>query len=204
MHMLTRTNEFVPHKQSNACHDQAGRDDWFLVRVPKGLRYVLFEAKPEGEASLLNNVLPGMDGVELVSLSQAKQSDSPCPARDECAEAATIMAGLKAGAADLTGKPAVSMNPRSRFLCSFKTTRSRAAPSENSQAAQKKFSKLTSRERDVLALVLAGQPNKIIAADLEISQRTVESHRAAVMRKTSATSLPALVRLALSAGLQNV
>jgi two-component system CheB/CheR fusion protein len=58
---------------------------------------------------------------------------------------------------------------------------------------------LTPRERQVMTLVLAGSPNKNIAADLGVSQRTVESHRASIMRKTGAKSLPALVRLALAA-----
>jgi FixJ family two-component response regulator len=48
-------------------------------------------------------------------------------------------------------------------------------------------------------LVLAGHPSKNIAADLNISQRTVENHRAAIMRRTGATSLPALARMALGA-----
>jgi len=48
-------------------------------------------------------------------------------------------------------------------------------------------------------LVLDGHPNKNIAADLGISQRTVETHRAAIMEKTGSTSLPALARLALAA-----
>jgi two-component system, chemotaxis family, CheB/CheR fusion protein len=56
---------------------------------------------------------------------------------------------------------------------------------------------LTPRQREVMDLVLAGHPSKNIAADLQISQRTVENHRAAIMRRTGASSLPALVRLSL-------
>jgi two-component system CheB/CheR fusion protein len=54
-----------------------------------------------------------------------------------------------------------------------------------------------------MALVLAGHPSKNIASDLGISQRTVENHRASIMAKTGATSLPALARLALAAALTN-
>lgn len=59
------------------------------------------------------------------------------------------------------------------------------------------ISGLTPRQQQVMALVLEGHPSKNIAADLNISQRTVENHRAAIMRRTGATSLPALVRLSL-------
>lgn len=58
---------------------------------------------------------------------------------------------------------------------------------------------LTKRQYQVMDLVLAGHPSKNIAVDLGISQRTVENHRAAIMRRTGATSLPALARLAIGA-----
>ena len=61
------------------------------------------------------------------------------------------------------------------------------------------IAKLTLRQREVMGLVLAGHPSKNIAADLNISQRTVENHRAAIMQKTGVKSLPALTRLALAA-----
>jgi DNA-binding CsgD family transcriptional regulator len=61
------------------------------------------------------------------------------------------------------------------------------------------FASLTLRQREIMDLVLAGHPNKIIAADLGISQRTVENHRASIMQKTGAKSLAALVRLAMVA-----
>jgi len=61
------------------------------------------------------------------------------------------------------------------------------------------MAELTSRQREILELVLAGHPSKIIAADLRISRRTVENHRASIMKKTGAGSLPALARLAVAA-----
>jgi FixJ family two-component response regulator len=67
------------------------------------------------------------------------------------------------------------------------------------QTAARQVSYLTTRQRQVMDLVIAGHPSKNIAADLGISQRTVDNHRAAVMKKTGSKSLPALVRIALTA-----
>jgi two-component system CheB/CheR fusion protein len=53
------------------------------------------------------------------------------------------------------------------------------------------------RQHEVLERIVAGEPSKNIAADLGISRRTVESHRASIMRRTGATSIPVLTQLAL-------
>ena len=60
---------------------------------------------------------------------------------------------------------------------------------------------LTPREHQIMGLILAGHPNKNIAADLGLSQRTVENHRASIMKKTGSKSLPALDRFALAVAL---
>ena len=67
------------------------------------------------------------------------------------------------------------------------------------RTAAERIARLTARERDVLELIVQGRPNKIIADDLGISQRTVENHRAAVMRRTGAATLPDLIRLVMAA-----
>ncbi len=61
--------------------------------------------------------------------------------------------------------------------------------------AIERFQKLSDREREILSLVMAGKPNKAIAVELELSQSTVEVHRANVMKKMNVDSLPQLVTL---------
>ena len=67
------------------------------------------------------------------------------------------------------------------------------------ETAACRVASLTPRQHEIMDMVLAGRANKIIAWELGISQRTVENHRAAVMAKTGAKSIPALARLAIAA-----
>jgi len=71
------------------------------------------------------------------------------------------------------------------------------------EAADKRLASLTNRQQDILQRVLSGHPSKNIAADLHISQRTVENHRSEIMKRTGARSLPELARLALIADWTN-
>ena len=72
------------------------------------------------------------------------------------------------------------------------------------ETAASRVAALTTREQEVLELVLAGRPSKIIAWELGISRRTVENHRAAIMKKTCSKSIPALARLAIAAAWDGV
>jgi two-component system response regulator FixJ len=100
---------------------------------------------------------------------------------------------MRAGAADFVEKPF----GRERILSAIAEASERGAAAARSAAL---VASLTPREREVLAGLVAGKANKAIAGDLGISARTVEAHRAVIMEKLGARSLPELVRTALAAG----
>jgi len=68
---------------------------------------------------------------------------------------------------------------------------------------RQKFDLLTPREREVLAMIVAGSANKVVAIDLHLSERTVEIHRAKVMEKTGARSVAHLVKMHMSLGTEH-
>jgi two-component system CheB/CheR fusion protein len=106
---------------------------------------------------------------------------------------------MKAGAVDFIEKPVGHEALLASVKRALDHTRGTAELSAWRETAAIRVASLTARQRQILDLVLAGQPSKNIAADLGISQRTVDNHRAAIMRKTGSKSLPGLVRTALAA-----
>jgi len=106
---------------------------------------------------------------------------------------------MKSGAVDFIEKP-FDMATLDRALTLAFEQHEHPGETDTAREAAEQLSRLTPRQREVLDLVLAGHPSKNIAVDLDISQRTVENHRAAIMERTGATSLPDLARLAFSAG----
>ena len=153
-----------------------------------------------GDCLIVDGLLPGQGGVALLETLRRLNIDIPAIILTGHGDAAMAVAAMKAGASDLIEKPASAKDLLSSVARAIAGSPGDQAKSEARRAAQTIFASLTLREHDVLALVLEGAANKNIAAKLGINQRTVENHRAAVMRKTGASSLPALVRLALVAG----
>jgi two-component system CheB/CheR fusion protein len=156
--------------------------------------------RPGREGCLLVDAyLPGMDGLEL--LRQLNNAGHRLPAIMITGNSDVPMAvqAMKAGASDFIEKPV----SRSELLASVERALELSRDSTKlfawRESAALHIAGLTSRQRQIMDMVLAGQPSKNIAADLGISQRTVENHRAAIMQKTGSKSLPALARLALAA-----
>ena len=155
---------------------------------------------PGGEACLLVDArMPGMGGLEL--LQRLKRNGSRLPAIMITGQGDVPMAveAMRAGAADFIEKPIRREELLASIERALEHTRDSAKLSVRHEAAAMRLASLTARQRQIMELVLAGHPSKNIAADLGISQRTVENHRAAVMKKTGSHSLSALIRLALAA-----
>ena len=149
--------------------------------------------------ALIDFRLPGMDGIEV--LRRLAERDIPLPAiivtgSSEIADAVTAM---KSGAMDFVEKPVDPEELAAAITRALKRTSHPDAHADDSAGAAREIARLTARQREILDLVVAGLANKEIAARLNINQRTVESHRALVMRKLGARSLASLVRLALVA-----
>ena len=107
---------------------------------------------------------------------------------------------MRAGAVAFLEKP-VEYDELTRYIeQALQLSRSSAARATWHETAAKRIATLTLREHQVMELVLEGKANKVIAHALGISQRTVETHRATVMRKTNSRSLSELVHVAIAGG----
>ena len=148
---------------------------------------------------LVDAVMSGMSGIELIERLKADGHQLPAIMITGSGAVSMAVQAMKAGAVDFIEKPVSN----DELLASVKRTidqsRDTATLSASRETAATCVASLTKRQRQILDLVLAGHPSKNIAADLGISQRTVDNHRAAIMRKTGSKSLPALVRTALAA-----
>jgi two-component system CheB/CheR fusion protein len=156
--------------------------------------------RPSREACLMIDAyLPGMDGFELLRQLRDRGYRLPAIMITGYGDVPMAVRAMKAGAADFIEKPV----SREDLLDSVERALARARDATEltawREAASAQIAALTAREHQIMNLVLAGHPSKNIATDLGISQRTVENHRAAVMKKTGTKSLPALARLALAA-----
>jgi FixJ family two-component response regulator len=102
---------------------------------------------------------------------------------------------MQKGAVDFIQKPFRDQELLDRIRDALTTDKRLRAELEQQANVAQRLDKLTRREHEVFDLVVTGKPNKLIAYELGVSQRTVEIHRARVMEKMQAKSLADLVRM---------
>ena len=143
--------------------------------------------------------MPDMDGLELQAEMNARGSRLQVIVMTGHGDIPLAVRAMKAGAVDFLEKPydtAVLLEAVRRALLKPRDERS---PAEISAEARAQLDSLTPREREVLDMVVAGKLNKSIAYELSISQRTVEVHRARLMKKMGARNMAELMRMMLGA-----
>ena len=144
--------------------------------------------------------MPGIDGVELLRQLQQRRARMPVVIMTGHADVALAVAAMKEGAVDFIEKPFADDVLLAAIQLAFDREQKISRPGADAVEVQKRLESLTAREKEVLTGLLAGHPNKTIAYDLNLSPRTVEAHRANVMTKMGASSLPELVRTVLVSG----
>lgn len=144
--------------------------------------------------------MPGIDGLELLRQLQQKRARMPVVIMTGHADVPLAVAAMKGGAVDFIEKPFTDDVLLAAIQAAFERDRNTGRPPAEVAQIQNRLASLTPREKEVLDGLLAGFPNKTIAYDLGLSPRTVEVHRANVMTKMGASSLPELVRMTLVSG----
>jgi two-component system, LuxR family, response regulator FixJ len=141
--------------------------------------------------------MPEMSGLELQEQLNLKGAVLPVIFITGHGDVPMAVEAMQAGACDFLQKPFRDQDLIDRIQRALDKDRTNRAALNERTLIRERLQSLTPREREVLAMVTGGKANKIMAADLGVSQRTVEIHRARVMEKMSAASLAQLVRMVM-------
>ncbi len=201
--------------QDNACtlieiiDDDAGVRDsvefffgdgaWSVMTYISAEAYLAGYDPERASCLLIDAHLTGMSGLDLLSQLKEKHHRFPMIIVTGHSDVHMAVEAMKRGAVDFVEKPFSSQEIQLSVRKALLSSRGNGERAERRDAARKTLSVLTTRQRQILDRILSGQPNKIIAAEMKISQRTVENHRASIMRRTGSASLPALLRVVVAA-----
>jgi FixJ family two-component response regulator len=188
--------------------DPGVRDSLTLLLSLKGLRTQPFATAesfietyvPDWPGCVLTDLrMPGMSGLELQAALRARHIEVPVVVLTAHGDVATARAALKNGAFDFLEKPVDDDMLVTVLQNALRGDREQRATATARSGTDRRVARLTQREREILALLVAGYQNRDIGAQLGISPRTVEVHRARLMEKLGCRSLADLIRLNLLA-----
>lgn len=147
--------------------------------------------------------LPGTSGLDFQAQMSALGILLPVVLMTGHGDIPMTVRGMKAGAVDFLTKPFRDQDMLDAVSAAIDRDRASRASRDERTEIEARFSTLSPREREVMALVSAGLLNKQVAGELGLSEITVKIHRGAAMRKMQARTLPELVRMADLLGLQD-
>jgi len=174
----------------------------FAVHTFASAREFLAHGRPDGPACLLLDVrMPGVSGLDLQRELAQSGVQIPIVFMTGHGDIPMTVRAMKAGAVEFLTKPVRKQALIDAIQAAIDHDRISHAERRDALALGERYAQLTPREREVMALVVAGLLNKQIAHELATAERTIKFHRAHIMQKMGAESLAALVRMADQLGL---
>jgi FixJ family two-component response regulator len=153
---------------------------------------------------VLDVALPDLNGLELQERLVADRMDMPIIFITGYGDVLKAVRAMKSGAVDFLTKPFRDDALLRAIEHALERSRTVLSHAHEMRALRECYASLSHREREVMALVVAGRLNKQVAAELGISEITVKAHRGKVMRKMRARTLPALVNMAARIGVGSI
>lgn len=159
--------------------------------------FVAHEKRAQNCGCLILDVrLPGLGGLDFQAHLLRNGNKTPVVFLTRHADIQMTVRAMKSGAVDFLTKPYREQDLLDAVTVAFQRDQERRERAEALASVYRRRASLSDRERDIMTLVVAGKMNKQIAAELGLSESTVKLHRASVMRKMKARSVPGLVRMA--------
>ncbi|PXW77517.1 two-component system CheB/CheR fusion protein [Blastomonas natatoria] len=177
-----------------------GYENWQVTTYPSAEAFLTAESKGADRCLIIDTNLPGMSGIALIEMLRARGDRLPAVLITGTGDIAMAVQAMRSGASDFIERPVSRRDLIDSIKRAVSGTKAGRGLDAAEEAIARKMATLTARQKVVLTMVMAGEPSKNIAADLAISQRTVESHRAQIMQKLGVRTIPDLVRAVLSAG----
>jgi FixJ family two-component response regulator len=192
--------------------DYAVRDGLALVIETAGIAYQSFESAeqflqdycPHQRGCLLLDInMQGLTGLDLQNELLRRNLQLPIIFLTGYGDIPTSVRAIKAGAVDFLTKPVASKLLVERIQTVLQMEAEKYAQAMDKRDLCNRINSLTSRELDLVPLLVSGLANKEIARHLNISYRTVEIHRARILKKTGATNLLELARICQACGIKS-
>jgi FixJ family two-component response regulator len=181
--------------------DRLIRSAGLKVQTFTSAREFLASPRPEGPACLVLDVrMPGLSGMELQRELAQSGIHIPIVFITGHGDIPMSVRAMKAGAVEFLTKPFRSRSLLEAVRAAIERDRSAHKARSETGELRQRYEQLTPREREVIALVVAGQLNKQVASELSTTERTIKFHRAHIMQKMGVESLADLVRMAQKLG----
>lgn len=172
-----------------------GLAGFYVVQFASARQFLEHSRPSQSGCALVDLRMPEMDGLEL-----QKELAAKCPLISVIiitghADVPLAVRAVKSGALDVLEKPFGNEKLLAQVSAALATSAAKVSTAQRKSDLERKLRKLSNRERDVMNLVVEGHSNKEIATVLGLSPRTVDIHRARVMKKLGAECTVELVRM---------